>query len=364
MAKRQMFAIVALVVAAISGLAAPAGAKSAHGHAGTASGTVSVVADHLNNPRQIAVHGGAVYVAEAGTGGDICPPGTGGTCLGFSGSVTRVKHGTASRVQTGLLSVASPEGDVVGVDSLAFKGSKLFGVVTGACIDPTTLPPDVAAQLGKVLRLSGGDQVSAVGDPGSFECANDPDGQGPDTDPYGLAVRGHTFYVADAAGNDIVKVRNGTTTLGAVLSTTGQPVPTSLAWGPGGDLYIGTLDFEGGPGSASVYRFDPRTGDLSVYATGFTAITALAFGPGGELFVSEWTTGFGPSGPSPDGDVIAVPAGGGVDGRQTIGAGSLHFPTGVAYFHGAVYVSNWGIATGEDGPFGPGNHGQLVKITL
>jgi hypothetical protein len=29
-----------------------------------------------------------------------------------------------------------------------------------------------------------------------------------------------------------------------------------------------------------------------------------------------------------------------------------------------VYVSNWGIATGEDGPFGPGNHGQLVKITL
>ena len=30
--------------------------------------------------------------------------------------------------------------------------------------------------------------------------------------------------------------------------------------------------------------------------------------------------------------------------------------------NGDVYVSNWSIATGEDGPFGPGNHGQLVRI--
>jgi hypothetical protein len=159
------------------------GAKSDHGHGPPAGdpGTVTVVADHLNNPRQIAVHGGAVYVAEAGTGGD---------------------------------------------------------------------------------------QVSAVGDPASFECANDPDGQGVDTDPYGLAVRGNTFYVADAAGNDIVKIGNGTTSLAAVLSTTGQPVPTSLAWGPGGDLFVGTLNFEGGPGAATVYRLNVHTGDLSVYATG------------------------------------------------------------------------------------------------
>ena len=118
-------------------------------------------------------------------------------------------------------------------------------------------------------------------------------------------MRGHTFYVADAAGNDLVQITNGVASLGAVLSTTGQPVPTSLAWGPEGDLYIGTLNFEGGPGAATVYRFDPRTHDLSVYATGLTAITSLAFGPGGELFVTEWTTGFGPNGPSPDGDVVA-----------------------------------------------------------
>jgi len=96
--------------------------------------------------------------------------------------------------------------------------------------------------------------------------------------------------------------------------------------------------------------------------TTLTAITSLAFGRDGELFVTEWTTGFGPNGPSPDGDVVRIPRGGGLDGRGTLGTGSLRFPTGVAYLHGAVYVSNWGIATGQDGPFGPGNHGQLVMI--
>ena len=47
-----------------------------------------------------------------------------------------------------------------------------------------------------------------------------------------------------------------------------------------------------------------------------------------------------------------------------IGAGSLHFPGGVGVADGALYVSNWSIAGGEDGPFGPGNHGQLLRISL
>jgi hypothetical protein len=365
MPKRHLLATLALVVAATGGLAAPASAHNSHAdnHHGTESGEVTIVADNLNNPRQIAIHGGAIYVAEAGTGGDICPPGT-GACLGFTGSVTRVKHHHAERVQTGLISVASPEGDVVGVDSLAFKGSKLYGVATGTCgVDPASLPPEIAAQLGKVLRLEGGTSVSAVADPQAFECGSNPDGQDADSDPYGLAIRGHQIFVADAAGNDVVKFHNGDTPSATVLSTTAQPVPTSLAWGPGGDLFIGTLNFEAGPGGASVYRLNVHTGALSVYASGLTAVTSLAFGEHGRLYVTEWTTGFTATGPSPDGDVVSIPRGGGLEGRETLGTGALHFPTGVAVSHGNVYVSNWGIATGEDGPFGPGNHGQLVKIS-
>jgi hypothetical protein len=314
---------------------------------------VSVVADHLNNPRQLTVRGKAVYVAEAGTGGD-CPPEV-LPCIGLTGSVTRVHHGEAERIQTGLLSILTPfEGEVVGVDALAFRGGHLYGVSSGSCDIPPGLPEEVVAQAGKILRLGGGDRVKPVADVSTIECTTDPDGQGPDTNPYGLAVRGRDFYVADAGGNDVLRVRRGETTVAAVLSRDGQPVPTSLAVGPDGALYIGTLNFRGGPGTAKIYRFDPRRGELSVYADGLFAITGLAFGPKGWLYVSQFTTGFGPTGPSFDGAVIAVPWGGGTEGRRTI----------VAVMGNHLYVSNWSIATGDDERFGPGNHGQLVRIPL
>ena len=341
---------VATTLVLVAGLALPAGST-------TPTETVTVVADHLNNPRQIARYGNSVYVAEAGTGGDICIDPE--TCYGFTGSVTKYRRGVAERVQTGLFSIGAGEGEVVGVDSLAFRGKQLFGIATGACIDG--LPPDVAAQLGQVLRLEGGDNFTSMGSASSFECANDPDGQGPDTDPYGLAQRGGTFYVADAAGNDVVQIKRGVTSLTKVLSTDSQPVPTSLAFGPDGALYIGTLNFEAGPGGAAVMRLDLGTGDLTTYADGLSAITGISFGPDGTLYAAEFTTGFDQNGPSPDGDVAVIPWGGGSD-HDTIGVGSLHFPGGVAWMNGDVYVSNWSIAPGEDGPFGPGNHGQLVRI--
>jgi glucose/arabinose dehydrogenase len=349
------------VISAVAAAAAALVVSSATAAVAQPGSGFTVVADHLNSPRQIAVHDGGLYVAEAGTGGSACLPV--GVCVGFTGSVTRVRHGQASRVQTGLLSFnVSDEGEVVGVDAVAFRGSHMYGVATGAC--GVDLPPDVAAQAGHVLALLGGDRVAAVGDASTIECTTDPDGQGPDTDPYGLAVRGGTFYVADAAGNDVVKIRHGHTSVATVLSHDGQPVPTSLAFGPDGALYIGTLNFEGGPGAAAVYRLAPGSDTATVYATGLTAITGIAFGAGGRLYVSEWTTGFDENGPSPNGDVVAIPWGGGQAGRQVIGAGVLHFPGGVAVTEGGVYVSNWSIAPGEDGPFGPGNHGQLLRFGI
>jgi hypothetical protein len=333
-------------------------AQASQGRDTEPSNRAVVVADHLNNPRQIAVHNGALYVAEAGTGGSTC---LGDVCVGLTGSVTKVAGGRQHRVQTGLMSVATPEGDVVGVDALAFKGDRLYGIATGAC-DLTGLPKAITAQAGKVLRLTGGRTLTAVGNASAIECTTDPDGQGPDTDPYGLAVRGNKFYVADAAGNDVVRIAKGSTRVATILSKTGQPVPTSLAFGPDRALYIGTLNFEGGPGGANVYRYDPRTGATTVYASGLTAITAIAFGNGGKLYVSEWTTGFDQNGPSPNGDVVVIPWGGGKSGRHVLGQGALHFPAGVAVTDHGVYVSNWSIAGGQDGPFGPGNHGQLVRI--
>ena len=285
-----------------------------------------------------------------------------GVGVGSTGSVTRLLNGTASRVQTGLLSVCTSENgnqEVVGVDALAFKGSQLYGIATGKCPVAPIIP-----QAGRILRLDGGTSTQSIGNVSAYECANDPDGFGIDTDPYGIAISGSTYYVADAAGNDILKVEAGVTSLVAVLPGTvdNQPVPTSLAFGPDGALYVGTLAFGAGPGGAKVYRIDLATNAVSVYADGFTAITGIAFSPAGTLYVSEWTTGFGPTGPSTHGAIAVVPWGGGSSAWKLLGKGVLHFPGGVAVHNGALYVSNWSIAPGFDGPFGPGNHGMLMRF--
>ncbi len=91
MGKRHVFAATALAATMVVGFAAPASAHWGHdgdhrsehhrhdgedhhhdGHHGEEPGTVTVVADNLNNPRQVTVNDGSVYVAEAGTGGDAC----------------------------------------------------------------------------------------------------------------------------------------------------------------------------------------------------------------------------------------------------------------------------------------------------
>ncbi len=333
-----------------------------------ADDTVTVVADNLNNPRQVVAFGNKVFVAEAGTGGDPSGCAADQPCVGFTGSVTAVYHDKSHRVQNGLISLSIPgenggPPEVVGVDGLAFDGNTLYGIATSSCGLPPGLPSQVTRQLGHILRLDGGKTVKSLANVGTFECTKNPDGQQADTDPYGIAIRRGTFYVADAAGNDVVKVRGGKVSVATVLSTNAQPVPTSLAFGPDHALYIGTLNFEGGPGGASVYRLAPGSDTATPYATGLTAITGIAFDGAGNLYVSEFATTLDDKGPGMDGDVVVIPPGGGTDGRRTLGTGQLHFPGGVAVTsNGSVYVSNWSIAGGQDGPFGPGNHGQLLKI--
>ncbi len=73
-----------------------------------------MVATGLNNPRKLFLAAdGALYVAEAGSGGrDRCwVDGGSKTCIGLSGSVTRVAAGSETRVVTSLPSAASTNGD-------------------------------------------------------------------------------------------------------------------------------------------------------------------------------------------------------------------------------------------------------------
>lgn len=73
-----------------------------------------MIARGLNNPRRLAfdLHG-ALYVAEAGKGGNgkcITGPEGNQECFGTSGSVTRIARGHQARVLTGLPSLAARDG--------------------------------------------------------------------------------------------------------------------------------------------------------------------------------------------------------------------------------------------------------------
>ena len=332
-------------------------------------GGVTVVADRLNNPRGLDLASGALYVAEAGRGGPCLDP-VEGPCVGLTSSITKVSHGGQRRIVTGLLSIAGPDGTgAVGVDdvSVARRGGGLFMIATTlGCPDqlPAGLTPELLRQNGKLLRARHGAK-RVVADITAFECANDPDGQGVESDPYSVyAASNRHQVVADAAGDSILDVRDGRVSLLAVIPSSANgtdQVPTSVVKGPDGAWYVGTLAEGAGNGGAKVWRIVPGHAP-EVYVDGLTAVVDIAFGPDGSLYASEFLTDLTTE-TDPSGAVVRVRP----DGRRTVlGQGSLFVPGGIAVDrHGNLYVANWSIlpATGSSDPvFPPDARGQVVRL--
>lgn len=134
-----------------------------------------------------------------------------------------------------------------------------------------------------------------------------------DSHPYDtMRVRG-SILVADAGANAILRVseRSGQTSTVAVLPpvpvtitaesapelglpacTVGhdyysEPVPTDMAMGRDGQLYVTSLP--GGPGgtAGSVYRINPRSGSVDLVASGLISPTGIAVSSRGDIFVAE-----------------------------------------------------------------------------
>ena len=135
-------------------------------------------------------------------------------------------------------------------------------------------------------------------------------------------------------------------------------IPTCVAKGPDGALYIGTLAlvdslFAGPPHpAATVYRVDPsqtNPNDINtiesvatVWAKGFWPIHGCTFGPDGSFWVSEIFTNVGPRGPG-GGAIVRVPWNHPMDRslRTTYGEGRLDGAGGIAVpADGTVYVAN------------------------
>jgi hypothetical protein len=262
-------------------------------------------------------------------------------------------------------------------------------------LDDDTVQPDGTNALGPAGMMAGdliairpGRKPRVIADFAAFEAMHNPDhGAGPgrllgnpsvDSDPYAFIPYRGGFAVVDAGANDLLWVSpKGTVSVLAVFPTQSinlskqaakrigaaasvrsirvQSVPSCVAIGPDGALYIGELTARPfAPGIARVWRVLPGKAP-TVYASGFTNISDIAF-DGKDLLVLE-IADKGLYDPRSVGALIRVTPN---RASTVLARAGLVMPTGLALAGGSAYISNYGTFPGS----GPTPHGQILKLRL
>jgi hypothetical protein len=369
------------------------------GLAVAANAQITTVATGLNNPRGLAFGpGGILYVGEAGLGAGN---GSGGVApgVGFTGSVGEIRdvssaHPEFRRIITGLASSADT-GGVVGPDGVSPLGNGDIHIImaessTVVGAGHPAAPLALVNQFGRLLKASQSGNWKVVADVGDFDyqwadqnknAPWAPVGQFPDANPYAVLSLPGRQYVADAGANTIDEIgANGSVRivafvpnpmlqLGPNLVPVSDSVPTCVAQGPDGFLYVGTLAFgayfaSGHQPESKVYRINPGLSnailtDADVWASGFYPTTGCGFSRGA-FYVTEYFT----TSPAAPGALvkIALNPNGSAGARTVMGGGQLRFPNGFAAGgDGSVYVSNNSTSGGT--PQSPGAPaGEVVRV--
>ena len=327
------------------------------------------IATGLNNPRQLSFSGAALYVAESGVGGSgPCIQGSEGqACFGRTGAITKIVGTTATRVVTGLPSIAGAGGFGASGPSDVQVSAGTYRISLGLGADPALRAglPAAGPRLGTIAtgRL-GSAMATTVADLAAYEGAKDPAADGPDSNPSAL---GPMNLTVDAGANALLRASaRGKMAVVATFPSRMVPkppflgegempmqsVPTSVAVGPDGAYYVSELTgFPFPAGGARIWRVVPGQ-TPRVYATGLTNVTDLAWA-GNRLYAVQIADGgllSVPEGELPMGSLVEVRR----SGPRTVAA-NLTAPYGVAVKGANTYVTTCGMCAGM---------GAVVRIPL
>jgi hypothetical protein len=388
----RRLAAAALAGAALAGMAIPATAAQA----APGGVTVTVVRSGLNAPRHLTLTGDGLWVAEAGAGGPVgssncvTGPSTGGPgttqyCVGQTGAIALIRHGHIA-VSIGLPSVIQENTkEVAGPSAVAFSYGRTAVTMQDVLVNShggNALPKPAGYLFGKLLIRSGRGittvnlaAFAAAHPQPAFSLGTEPGEVAYDSDPFDVAAYPGGWVVADAAANSLLQVsRSGHVRLLAYfpavsevapagvfgpspVTVKSQAVPTAVAVGPDGALYVSELrGVPSNPGTAYIYRVVPGQRPR-IWARGLTAVTAIAFDGQGRLLATEYSTGGLLAPPTVPGALVRISNNGHT--VTTLPVSGLFQPTGIAVGpDGAVYVSNYGdsVATAT-------HPGEILKIT-
>ena len=396
--RRIATAAVTVLAASLAGTAAvPAVARAA------TPGSIqeTVVQGGLNAPRHLVLTRAGLVVTEAGTGGPAGPsncatgPSTEGAgttqyCTGQTGAIFAISSpGRTIPVLTKLPSVIEENiQEVTGPSATAYGHGQEAVTIDDFLVTPdggnNLEPKPFASAFGTLWLLSGGKTrvvnlaAFAAAHPQSSSSLGTIPGEAPyDSDPYDvLAYRGG-WVVADAGANDLLYVSAtgqvsmlarfpavaeelpaGVLGNPAPITVEAQAVPTSVAIGPDGALYVGLLrGIPSDPGTSYIYRVVPGHQPV-IWARGLTSVTSIAFDRQGKLLATQFNTGGLLAPPTVPGALVRISNNGRT--MTTLPVPGLYQPTGLAVSaNGTVYVSNYG----DSRTITSSHPGEIVKIT-